>query len=86
MIKIPLLNYAILKAQPLRMYSNAKFMELYIGDKINKIEGNQLTLLLSVCEHIISINHSQLIDVSPEEYREKCNASAINCDVSKEEK
>lgn len=86
--QIPLLNYAVLKAQPLRMYSNAKFMELYIGDKKNKIEGNQLTQLLSICEHIININHSQLIDVSPEEYKEKCNASAINCDcdVSKEEK
>lgn len=31
--QMPLLNYAIIKAQPLRIYSNAKFMELYIGDR-----------------------------------------------------
>jgi hypothetical protein len=76
--QMPLLNYAILKTTPLRIYSNAKFMELYIGERKNKIEGNQLTQLLSICEHIIAIDHSHLIDVSLEEFKMKCNASALN--------
>ena len=76
--QMPLLNYAIIKLQPLRMYSNAKFMELYIGDRKNKSEGNQLTQLLSICEHIIHIDHSNLIDVSPEEFNAKSNASAFS--------
>ena len=76
--QMPLLNYAIIKATPVRIYSNAKFMELYIGDRKSKIEGNQLTQLLSICEHIIAIDHSHLIDVSLEEFKMKCNASALN--------
>ena len=35
---MPILNYAFIKAQPQRMYSNAKYMELYIGDKIKKMK------------------------------------------------
>jgi hypothetical protein len=76
--QLPLLNYVIIKTAPLRIYSNAKFMELYIGERKSKSEGNQLTQLLSLCEHIIKIDHSQLIDVSLEEFKAKCNASAIN--------
>lgn len=76
--QMPLLNYAIIKAQPLRIYSNAKFMELYIGDRKSKSEGNQLTQLLSICEHIIKIDHSQLFDVSLEEFITNCNASSID--------
>jgi hypothetical protein len=76
--QMPLLNYAIIKTTPVRIYSNAKFMELYIGDRKSKIEGNQLTQLLSICEHIIAIDHSHLIDVSLEEFKMKCNASALN--------
>ena len=34
--QMPLLNYAIIKTQPLRIYSNAKFMELYIGNEREK--------------------------------------------------
>jgi len=84
--QMPLLNYAIIKTQPLRIYSNAKFMELYIGDRKSKSEGNQLTQLLSICEHIIKIDHSQLIDVSLEEFKEKCNASANHCPDNRNEK
>lgn len=84
--QMPLLNYAIIKAQPLRIYSNAKFMELYIGDRKSKSEGNQLTQLLSICEHIIKIDHSQLFDVSLEEFITKCNASSIDSPDIKFEK
>ena len=31
--QIPILNYSIIKAQPLRLFSNITFMELYIGEK-----------------------------------------------------
>ena len=84
--QMPLLNYAIIKAQPLRIYSNAKFMELYIGDRKSKSEGNQLTQLLSICEHIIKIDHSQLFDVSLEEFITNCNASSIDSQDIKFEK
>ena len=73
--QMPILNYAFVKAQPLRMYSNAKFMELYIGEKKNKFEGSQLTQLLGICDFIAKIKYNELIDVSNEEFIKKCNAA-----------
>ena len=74
---MPILNYAFVQARPLRMYSNAKFMELYIGEKKNKFEGSQLTQLLGICDFIPKIKSSQLIDVSNEEFFKKCNEATI---------
>ena len=71
--QLPILNYAFVKAQPLRMYSNVRFMELYIGEKKNKIEGSQLTQLSSICDYIAFIKYNDLNDVDKEEYIQKCN-------------
>ena len=79
--QMPILNYAFVKARPLRMFSNAKFMELYIGEKKNKFEGSQLTQLMSICDFISMIKYSDLINVSNEEYIIKCN-EATNKDFS----
>ena len=75
--QMPILNYAFIKAQPLRMYSNAKFMELYIGEKRNKKEGSQLTQILGICDLITRIKYSQLINVSNEEFMKKCNEAIM---------
>ena len=76
--QMPILNYAFVKAQPLRMFSNAKFMELYIGDKKNKFEGSQLTQLLGICDFIAKIKYSELIDVSNEEFIKRCNEATTS--------
>ena len=77
--QMPILNYAFVKAQPLRMYSNAKFMELYIGERKHKYEGSQLTQLLGICDFIARIRYSELIGVTQEEFIRKCN-EATNCE------
>ena len=71
--QMPILNYIFIKARPLRMFSNAKFMELYIGNKKNKGEGNLLSQILSICKFIIKLKYSDLIDVTPEEFIFKSN-------------
>ena len=76
--QMPILNYAFVKAQPLRMFSNAKFMELYIGEKKNKFEGSQLTQLLGICDFIAKIKYSELIEVSNEEFIKKCNEATTS--------
>ena len=76
--QMPILNYAFVQAKPLRMYSNVRFMELYIGEKKNKFEGSQLTQLLGICDLIPKIKASQLIDVSKEEFFKKCNEATLN--------
>ena len=70
--QLPILNYAFVQSKSLRMFSNAKYMELYLGDKKNKIEGSLLTQLLGICEMITHIKYNQLINVTEEEFNEKC--------------
>ena len=79
--QLPILNYAFIKAQPLRMFSNAKFMELYIGNLKSKYEGSQLTQILSICNYIIKIKYSDLFNVSNEEFFKKCDEATTN-DIS----
>ena len=76
--QMPILNYALIKARPLRIYSNCKFMELFLGERKNKKEDNELIQLLSLCDYICNMSYSKLINVSKEEYQLKCNESAKN--------
>ena len=69
---MPILNYTIIKAQPLRINSILKFMELYIGDKRNRYEDSQLTQFKALCEMIPKLKHTDLIDVTLEEFNQKC--------------
>ena len=76
--QMPILNYTLIKARPLRIYSNCKFMELFLGDKKNKKEDSELIQLLSLCDYICNMSNSKLINVSKEEYQQKCNEAANN--------
>jgi hypothetical protein len=71
--QMPILNYAFIKAQALRMNSNVRFMELYIGDGKRKREGAQLTQFKGICEFIPKIKNTDLDGVSHEEFIKKCN-------------
>ena len=73
---LPILSYAIIKAQPLRLYSNIKFLELYIKEK--EINYNQLIHLLHICDIISNIESSNLFNISNEEFNEKCKKSLKN--------
>ena len=74
--QMPILNYALIKARPLRIYSNCKYMELFLGDRRNKKEDSELIQLLSLCDYICNISYSKLINVTKEEYNDKCNKAA----------
>ena len=76
--QMPILNYALIKASPSRIYSNCKFMELFIGDRKNKKEDSELTQFLSLCDYIYNISYSNLINVTKEEYELKCNKYSKN--------
>ena len=71
--QMPILNYATIKAAPFRMYSNAKFMELYNGEKKNQNQGSQLTQFLGICDIVAEMDYSKLIGVTKEEYIKKIN-------------
>lgn len=81
--QMPILNYALIKARPLRIYSNCKYMELFLGDRRNKKEDSELIQLLSLCDYICNISYSKLINVTKEEYNDKCNKAAKTDDFKK---
>ena len=74
---MPILNYAFVKAQPIRIYSNSKLMELYIGDMSSKEEGSQLIQLIALCEFIIKLSYENIHGVTKEEFTKKCNSAAF---------
>jgi len=76
--EMPILNYTFVKAQPTRIYSNAKFMEIYIGERKSQNEGSKLAQLLSICTFVCNIDYSQLNDVTKEEFEKRCNESIYN--------
>ena len=76
--QMPILNYSFIKAQPERIYSNCKYMELYIGDKSCKEEGSQLSQLLGICTYVKDLTYQSLFDVTENEFDENCNKAASN--------
>jgi hypothetical protein len=75
--QLPILNYAFIKAKSQKIYSDCKFMKLFIGDKKNKEEGNELAQLEGVCLFIQNISSKDLYDVSDEVF-EKNRQLAYN--------
>ena len=75
--QMPILNYALIKTRPLRIYSNCKFMELFI-DKKNKKEESELIQLLSICDFICNMSYEKINNVTKEEYELKCKEEANN--------
>ena len=75
--QLPILCYSIVKSQDLRLYSNAKFMKLFVGEKKNKLEGSQIVQLFTACKFIGDLKHQDLIDVSYDEFNTKCDKATI---------
>ena len=70
--QMPILNYAFIKARPQHISSNCIFMNLFIGKNRNRFEGNILTQLSGICEHVIKLDSDHLHGVSKEEFDKKC--------------
>ena len=47
-------------------------MELYIGDKIRKKEGNYLVQLKSIRDFTLSLTHKNLFNITIEEFNNNC--------------
>ena len=73
--QLPILNYAFIKARPFPIYTNCKYMELFLGSKKYKLEGNYLTQLFTVCKFIEALTAENLFDITEEQFQKKCNES-----------
>ena len=70
--QLPILNYAFIKAHPFPIYTNCKFMDLFLGSKKYRLEGNYLAQLFTICKFIENLSSSDLFDISEEQYKNNC--------------
>ena len=70
--QMPLINYVFIKAKPKRVFTNSKFMEIYMGSKIDKAEGSQLASLNTISEFVMGLNYNKISCISEEEFNQKC--------------
>ena len=74
---MPILNYAFIKAKPPHMISNCKYMELFIGEKKNREEGNQLAQLTAICQFAEAVTPDKLYGINDEQFFRRCNTSRV---------
>ena len=67
------LNYAFIKSKPFQIYNSCRYMELFMGEKSLKLEGNQLAQLKAIINFVIDLSYKSLNDVTEKEYYDKCN-------------
>jgi len=70
------LFYLLIKEKPMKLYSNTKYLELFLFNKENKKEDNEISIMISICKHICRMNYTNLINVTSEEYNKKCREAA----------
>jgi hypothetical protein len=58
--EMQILNYVLIKAKPKNMYTNLEFLELFIGNKKDDIEGHNLATLKVACKFVGDLSESQL--------------------------
>ena len=75
--EIPLLNYTFIKANPKNIYSNSKYIQLFLGDKKIKEEGNFVTKILAICDKMVKFSFSDMINITESDYE-------VNCDLVKQ--
>jgi hypothetical protein len=72
-----ILTYSLVQAQPFGIYSDLKFVELFYQDKMFKIEGNQLTQLISACNLVCQLSGKNF-NMDENEFMMKCQEVANN--------
>ena len=78
--QLPILNYAFVKAHPLNIYTNMRFMMLFLGSKKLGMEDNQLTQLKSICLYVKDLDEEQFKGLNAEQYKQNCRIAAMNND------
>ena len=70
--------YLLIKEQPTKLYSNSKYMNLFLSDKQNIEEKKELNNFLSLCYKIKKIDYSNLSNINKEEYILKCREASLD--------
>ena len=69
---LPILNYALVKAQPSHIDSNCSYMSLFLGNKKGGSDDSLLSQLIAIGEFVYTITFDKLNGVTKNEFDDKC--------------
>ena len=75
--EMPFLNYVFIKSNPDNILNNCRYIELFLGEKKDKFEGQKLTELIGLCHLLENYSYNNLFNISISEYE-------LNCDLVKQ--
>ena len=79
---LPICQYAIIKAQPSRLYSNYKYISMYMNKELKNGERGHLVSQINVIgEFIKNVSYEQFNGITQSQFIKKCN-DVINNDTS----
>jgi hypothetical protein len=76
---LPIFQYAIIKAQPSRLYSNFKYINMYMNKEFKNGEYDHLVSQINVIrEFIKNVSYENFNGITQEQFIKKCNDAIIN--------
>ena len=70
--ELGLLNYTFIKANPKYIYSNCKYINLFLKDREKQFEGNLVTKIILICEKMAQFSSKDVFNISKSEYDLNC--------------
>ena len=74
---LSILNYAFIKNKPWFIYTNCKYMKLFIGNEKNLGDRHQLSQLIGICQQMLNFNYKCLIGITEEEFNKNCEINYL---------
>ena len=68
--EMPFLNYIFIKAKPDKIFDNCRYMELFLGEKKDKVEGQKIVELKGLCELLTKYTYNNLYNITESDYEE----------------
>ena len=76
---LPIFQYAIIKAQPSRLYSNFKYINMYMNKEFKNGQYDHLVSQINVIgEFIKNVSYENFNGITQEQFIKKCNDAIIN--------
>ena len=71
--QMTILKYVFIKSKPKNIYQNLEFLELFLGNKKDDIDGHNLAKLKVLCQYIANLSSSELNGIGEDEFNANCS-------------
>ena len=70
--ELALLHYTFIKANPKYIYSNCRYISLFLKGKEKQIEGNLIAKIILICQKMEKFSSEDVINISETDYKFNC--------------